>query len=69
MARLNNSGLNWQKGHAINNFGRGLHIWGTPNGEYKGLGTLFNLTAKQGEKLTVSMDLGKDALNQNAIYL
>ena len=67
MARLNNSGLNWQKGHAINNFGRGLHIWGTPNGEYKGLGTLFNLTAKQGEKLTVSMDLGKDALNQNAI--
>ena len=67
MARLNNSGLNWQKGHAIANFGRGLHIWGTPNGEYKGLGTLFNLTAKQGEKLTVSMDLGKDALTQNAI--
>ena len=68
MARLNNSGLNWQKGHAITNFGRGLHIWGTPNGEYKGLGTiLFSLTAKQGEKLTLSMDLGKDALNQNAI--
>ena len=67
MARLNNSGLNWQKGHAITNFGRGLHIWGTPNSAYKGLGTLFSLTAKQGEKLTVSMDLGKDALNQNAI--
>ena len=67
MARLNNSGLNWQKGHAIANLGRGLHIWGTPNGEYKGLGTLFSLTAKQGEKLTVSMDLGKDALTQNAI--
>ena len=67
MARLNNSGLNWQKGHAIDNLGRGLHIWGTPNSAYKGLGTLFSLTAKQGEKLTVSMDLGKDALNQNAI--
>ena len=67
MARLNNSGLNWQKGHAIDNFGRGLHIWGTPNSAYKGLGTLFSLTAKQGEKLTVSMDLGKDALTQNAI--
>lgn len=68
MARLNNSGLNWQKGHAITHFGRGLHIWGTPNGDYKGLGTVvFNLTAKQGEKLTVSMDLGKDALNNNAI--
>ena len=68
MARLNNSGLNWQKGHAIHHFGRGLHIWGTPNGDYKGLGTVvFNLTAKQGEKLTVSMDLGKDALNNNAI--
>ena len=68
MARLNNSGLNWQKGHAIYHFGRGLHIWGTPNGDSKGLGTVvFNLTAKQGEKLTVSMDLGKDALNNNAI--
>lgn len=67
MPRLINSGLNYQKGHAIDNFGRGLHIWGTPNGEYKGLGTLFNLVAKQGEKLTLSMDLGKDALTQNAI--
>ena len=68
MARLNNSGLNWQKGHAIANFGRGLHIWGTPNGDYKGLGTIpFSLTAKQGEKLTLSMDLGKDPLTQNAI--
>ena len=67
MARLNNSGLNWQKGHAIQHFGRGLHIWGTPNGEYKGLGTLFNLIAKQGEKLTLSMDLGKDALTAHSI--
>ena len=67
MPRLINSGLNYQKGHAIQHFGRGLHIWGTPNGEYKGLGTLFNLIAKQGEKLTLSMDLGKDALNNNAI--
>ena len=67
MARLNNSGLNWQKGHAIHHFGRGLHIWGTSNGDYKGLGTLFSLTAKQGEKLTLSMDLGKDALTENAI--
>ena len=68
MARLNNSGLNWQKGHAIQNFGRGLHIWGTPNGDYKGLGTIpFSLTAKQGEKITVSMDLGKDALTAHSI--
>ena len=68
MARLNNSGLNWQRGHAIYNFGRGLHIWGTPNGEYKGLGTIpFSLTAKQGEKITVSMDLGKDALTAHSI--
>lgn len=67
MGRLNNSGLNWQKGHAITNFGRGLHIWGTPNGDSKGLGTMFNLIAKQGEKLTLSMDLGKDALTQHSI--
>lgn len=68
LPRLNNSGLNWQKGHAIHNFGRGLHIWGTPNGEFKGLGTVpFNLTAKQGDKLTVSMDLGKDALIEHSI--
>ena len=67
MARLNNSGLNWQKGHAITHFGRGLHVWGTPNGESKGLGTLFNLVAKQGEKLTLSMDLGKDALTAHSI--
>ena len=68
MARLNNSGLNWQKGHAIYHFGRGLHIWGTPNGDYKGLGTIpFSLTAKQGEKLTLSMDLGKDALTAHSI--
>lgn len=63
MARLNNSGLNWQRGHAIYNFGRGLHIWGTPNGNDKGLGSMFNFVAKQGEKITLSMDLGKDALN------
>nr|DAU64081.1 MAG TPA: Neck appendage protein [Caudoviricetes sp.] len=63
MARLNNSGLNWQKGHAIYHFDRGLHIWGTPNGNDKGLGSMFNFVAKQGEKITLSMDLGKDALN------
>lgn len=68
MARLNNSGLNWQKGHAIINFGRGLHVWGTPNGDSKGLGIVtFSLSAKQGEKLTLSMDLGKDALTQHSI--
>ena len=68
LPRLNNSGLNWQKGHAIYHFGRGLHIWGTPNGEYKGLGAIpFSLTAKQGEKITVSMDLGKDALTAHSI--
>ena len=70
MARLNNSGLNWQKGHAIYHFGRGLHIWGTPNGGSKGLGSMFNLIAKQGEKITLSMDLGKDALTENStLYL
>lgn len=63
IARLNNSGLNWQRGHAIYHFGRGLHIWGTPNGNDKGLGSMFNFVAKQGEKITLSMDLGKDALN------
>lgn len=63
MHRLNNSGLNWQKGHAIYHFGRGFHIWGTPNGNDKGLASMFNLIAKQGEKITLSMDLGKDALN------
>ena len=68
LARLNNSGLNWQKGHAIYHFGRGLHIWGTPNENGKGLGTIpFSLTAKQGEKITVSMDLGKDALTAHSI--
>lgn len=63
MTRLINSGLNYQKGHAIYHFGRGLHIWGTPNGNDKGLGSMFNFIAKQGEKITLSMDLGKDALN------
>ena len=63
MPRLINSGLNYQKGHAIQHFGRGFHIWGTPNGSDKGLGSMFNLIAKQGEKITLSMDLGKDALN------
>lgn len=63
MTRLINSGLNYQKGHAIYHFGRGLHIWGTPNGNDKGLGSMFNFIAKQSEKITLSMDLGKDALN------
>ena len=68
MARLNNSGLNYDKGHAITNFGRGLHIWGTPNGDSKGLGTVpFDLNIKRGEKLTLSIDLGKDALTQHSI--
>ena len=68
MARLNNSGLNWQKGHAIYHFGRGLHIWGTPNGQGKGLGTVpFDLNIKRGEKLTLSVDLGKDALTSHSI--
>ena len=63
MPRLINSGLNYQKGHAIQHFGRGYHFWGTPNGNDKGLGSMFNFIAKQGEKITLSMDLGKDALN------
>ena len=68
MARLNNSGLNWQKGHAIYHFGRGLHIWGTPNDNGKGLGTVpFDLNIKRGEKLTLSIDLGKDALTAHSI--
>lgn len=65
--KLTNSGLNYDKGHAITHFGRGLHIWGTANANYKGFSSVpFNLIAKQGEKLTLSMDLGKDALTQNA---
>ena len=65
--KLTNSGLNYHKGHAITNFGRGLHIWGTANADYKGFSSVpFNLIAKQGEKLTLSIDLGKDALNNNA---
>ena len=63
MPRLINSGLNYQKGHAITNFGRGYHFWGTPNGNDKGLGSMFDFIAKRGEKITLSMDLGKDALN------
>lgn len=62
--KLTNSGLNYDKGHAITHFGRGLHIWGTPNAEYKGFSSVpFNLTAEQSEKLTLSMDLGKEYLN------
>ena len=65
--KLTNSGLRYDKGHAINHFGRGLHIWGTANADYKGFSSVpFNLIAKQGEKLTLSMDLGKDALIQNS---
>ena len=66
--KLTNSGLNYNKGHAITHFGRGLHIWGTPNADYKGfLSVPFNLTAEQGVKLTLSMDLGKDHLNNYSI--
>lgn len=65
--KLTNSGLNYNFDHARTNFGRGLHIWGTPNADYKGFSSVpFNLIAKQGDKLTLSMDLGKDALTQNA---
>lgn len=63
-----NSGLLFNFEHAQIHFGRGLHIFGTPNGEYKGFSSaLFNLVAKQGDKLTLSMDLGKDALTENSI--
>lgn len=65
--KLTNSGLNHSFDHAITHFGRGLHIWGTANANYKGFSSApFNLIAKQGDKLTLSMDLGKDALTQNA---
>ena len=44
-----------------------MHIYGTANADYKGLSSVpFNLVAKQGDKLSLSMDLGKDALTQNA---
>lgn len=62
--KLTNSGLNYNFDHAITHFGRGLHIYGTANADYKGFSSVpFNLTAKQGDKLTLSMDLGKEALN------
>ena len=65
--KLTNSGLNHSFDHANTHFGRGLHIWGTANADYKGFSSVpFNLIAKQGDKLTLSMDLGKDALTQNA---
>ncbi len=65
--KVSNSGLNFHTGHAINNLGRGLHIYGTPNADYKGLSSVpFNLVAKRGDKLTLSMDLGKDALTENS---
>ena len=65
--KLTNSGLSHSFDHANTHFGRGLHIWGTANADYKGLSSVpFNLVAKQSDKLTLSMDLGKDALTQNA---
>lgn len=65
--KLTNSGLTHNFDHANPNFGRGLHIYGTANADYKGLSSVpFNLVAKQGDKLSLSMDLGKDALTQNA---
>lgn len=65
--KLTNSGLNHSFDHAKTHFGRGLHIYGTANADYKGFSSVpFNLIAKQGDKLTLSMDLGKDALTQNA---
>ena len=66
--KLTNSGLQYDKGHALKHFGRGLHIWGTPNAEYKGFSSVpFDLTAEQGVKLTLSMDLGKEYLNNYSI--
>ena len=66
--KVTNSGLQFHTGHAIHHFGRGLHIYGTPNGEYKGLSSMpFPLVAKEGDKLTFSMDLGKDALTENSV--
>ena len=65
---ISNSGLNANFEHAKMHFGRGLHIWGTPNNEYQGLSSRdFNLVSKQGDKLTFSVDLGKDALTANSI--
>ena len=66
--KLTNSGLQYDKGHALKHFGRGLHIWGTPNAEYKGFSSVpFDLTAEQGKKLTLSLDLGKEYLNNYSI--
>ena len=66
--KLTNSGLQYDKGHALKHFGRGLHIWGTPNAEYKGFSSVpFYLTAEQGKKLTLSLDLGKEYLNNYSI--
>ena len=65
--KLTNSGLNHSFDHANFHFGRGLHIYGTANDDYKGFSSVpFNLIAKQGDKLTLSVDLGKDVLTQNA---
>ena len=65
--KLTNSGLNHSFDHANFHFGRGLHIYGTANADYKGFSSVpFNLIAKQGDKLTLSVDLGKEALTQNA---
>ena len=65
--KLTNSGLNHSFDHANFHFGRGLHIYGTANDDYKGFSSVpFNLIAKQGDKLTLSVDLGKDTLTQNA---
>lgn len=68
LSNLQNSGLEYRTDDAITHFGRGLHIFGTPNGEFKGLSSEpFNLEAKKDEKLTLSMDLGKDALTDNSV--
>ena len=65
--KLTNSGLNHSFDHANFHFGRGLHIYGTANDDYKGFSSVpFNLIAKQGDKLNLSVDLGKDVLTQNA---
>lgn len=61
--QLVNSGLNISAEHATQNFGRGLHFYGTATSLYKGLvSRSFTLVAKQGDKLTLSLDLGQDDL-------
>lgn len=66
--KVSNSGLMLTVEHAQLHFGRGLHVWGTSNADEKGLSSSpFSLVAKQGDKLTLSMDLGKDTLQYDSV--